>query len=88
MIELPTSKSLGVVCFAKSSLKFYPWNRIGKNIKKRSPATLGMKIIHSSKESIDCDWNNEEDLDTRPQKCPIRLEIAIQERKHVHRIES
>jgi len=68
MIELQTSKSLKVICFAKSSLKFYPWNRIGKNIKERSPATLGTKIIHSSKESIDRDWNNEEDLDKRPQK--------------------
>jgi hypothetical protein len=68
MIELPTSKSLKVVCFAKSSLKFYPWIRIGKNIKKRSPATVGTNIIHFLKESIDCDWNNEEDLDERPQK--------------------
>ena len=68
MIELPTSKSLKVICFAESSLKFYPWNRIGKNIEERSPATLGTKIIHSSKENIDCDWNNEVDLDKRPQK--------------------
>jgi hypothetical protein len=68
MIELPTSKSLKVICFVESSLKFYPWNRIGKNIKERSPVTLGTKTIHRSKESIDRDWNNEEDLDRRPQK--------------------
>jgi hypothetical protein len=61
MIELLTSKNLEVVCFAKSSFKYYPCNRIGKNIKQRSPVTLGTKIILSLKERIGCDWNNEED---------------------------
>ena len=58
MIELLTSKSLKVICFTKSSFKFYPWNRIEKDIKESSPATLGSKIIYSSKENVDCDQND------------------------------
>jgi hypothetical protein len=66
MIESPMSKSLKVICFTKSSFKFYPWNRIEKNTKESSPAILGSKIIYSLKESVDCDGNDEEYLDKRP----------------------
>jgi hypothetical protein len=68
MIESQTSKSINVICFTESPLKFYPQNRIEKNVKERSLATLGSKIIHSPKESINRDWNNEEELDKRPYK--------------------
>jgi hypothetical protein len=67
MIELPTSKSLKTICLIKYFFKLYPWNSIAKNVKERSPVTLGSKIIHTSKESINCDWNNKEDLNERPQ---------------------
>ena len=61
MIELLTSKSLKVICFTKSSFKFYLWNRIdNKDIKESSSAILGSKIIYSSKESVDRDWNDED----------------------------
>jgi hypothetical protein len=67
MIELPTLKSLKIICFIKYFLKFNSWNRIAKNVKERSPATLGSKIIHTPKESLDRDWNDKEDLNERPQ---------------------
>jgi hypothetical protein len=67
MIELPMSKSLKIICLIRVFFKFCPWNRIAKNVKERSPATLGSKIIHTSKESIDCDRNDKEDLNERPQ---------------------
>jgi hypothetical protein len=60
-------KSLKIICLIKYFFKFYPWNRITKNVKERSPATLGSKIIHTSKESIDRDWNDKEDFNERPQ---------------------
>ena len=67
MIELLVSKSLKIICLIKYFFKFYPWNRIAKNVKERSPATLGFKIIHTLEESLDCDWNDKEDLNERPQ---------------------
>jgi hypothetical protein len=67
MIELPMSKSLKIICLKKYFFKFYPWNRIANNDKERFSATLGSKIIHTSKESIDCDRNDKEDLNERPQ---------------------
>jgi hypothetical protein len=67
MIELPTLKSLKIICLMKYFFEFYPWDRIAKNVKERSPATLGSKIIHTLKESIDCDRNDKEDLNERPQ---------------------
>ena len=66
MIELPTLKRIEVICFAKSPLEFYSRNRIEKNVNERSLATLGSKIVHSPEESINRDWNNEEDLNKRP----------------------
>ena len=66
MIESPTLKSIEVICFAKSPFKFYSRNRIEKNVDERSLATLGSKIIHPPKESINQDWNDEEDLNKRP----------------------
>jgi len=33
MIESPMSKSIEVICFTESPLKFYPRNRIEKNVK-------------------------------------------------------
>jgi hypothetical protein len=51
----------------KYFFEFYPWNRIAKNVNESSPATLGSKIIHTSKENIDCEWNDKEDLNERPQ---------------------
>ena len=62
------SKSLKIICLIKYLFKFYPWNRIEKNVKERSLATLGSKIIHSPKESINRDWNDKEDLNKRPHK--------------------
>jgi hypothetical protein len=44
------SKSLKIVCLTKYFLEFYPWNRIAKSVKERSPVTLGSKITHTSKE--------------------------------------
>jgi hypothetical protein len=67
MIELPTWKSLKIICIIKYFFKFYPWNRIAKYVEERSLATLGSKIIHTSKESIDCDRNDKEDLNISTQ---------------------
>jgi hypothetical protein len=67
MIESPTLNILKIICLIKYFFKFYPWNRIAKNVKERSPVTLGSKIILSPKESIDSDWNDKEDLNKRPQ---------------------
>ena len=66
MIESPTLKRIEVICFAKSPLEFYSRNRIEKNVNERSLATLGSKIVHSPEESINRDWNNEEDFNKRP----------------------
>jgi hypothetical protein len=60
-------KSLKIICLIKYFPKFYPWNRIAKNVNERSHATHGSKIMHTSKESIDRDWNDKEDLNERPQ---------------------
>ena len=67
MIELQMLRSIEVICFIKSLIKLYPWNRIEKNVYERSLAPLGSEIIHSPKESINRDWNDEEDLYKRPQ---------------------
>jgi hypothetical protein len=66
VIKLLASKKVKVRLFAKPSFKFNSRNWVAKVVKKRPLAMFGSKIIDSSEEGIDCNWNYKEDLNQIP----------------------
>ncbi len=62
LIESMTLKRIEIIQFTNLSFKFYSLNRVFENVEERLFAMLRSKIIDSPKESVECDWNNEYNL--------------------------
>ncbi len=62
LIESMMPKSIEIIKFTDAPFKFYSWNRIFENVKKGLFAILRSKRIDSPKQTVECDRNNEYNL--------------------------